>query len=142
MYTPKQVSEMLRLPVSTLRRYSVDYSDVLSEAARGGGGKKRYYTEQDIVILKRLKEYVRERKTPDEVKQLLQLVDSEPKPTPEQASSLALIPAIAEEFERLNALIAQLVEDKQSQDERLRRLEETLEWQSLPLWKRLRKKRP
>ena len=51
MFTPGQVSDMLEIPPSTLRRYVKDYPEHLSETATKKRGRR--YTELDIATLDR-----------------------------------------------------------------------------------------
>jgi DNA-binding transcriptional MerR regulator len=90
MYTPDQVSEMLQVPLSTLRRYASQYSKHLSEHTKQ---RKRRYTEQDITILARARELLSNGHSPGEVNNLLSVISTE-----EQApeSTIALIPSISE----------------------------------------------
>ena len=127
MYSPSQVSEMLGIPPSTLRRYSVLFAAFLSTQRKG---KKRTYSDDDISTLKRIKELAR--KMPiDQVGPRLGVVDDQPTAP---GSSLALIPEIAARFERLEA-------DRQSTAKEVSELRERLDalagWAALPWWKRL-----
>ena len=91
MYSPEQTSEMLKIPPSTLRRYANQYQAHLSEHATKQ--RNRRYTEQDITILARARELLREGKSPDQVNSLLSVVsDAEQSPD----KTLALIPSISQ----------------------------------------------
>jgi len=88
-YTPKQTSEMLKIPASTLRRYANQFSEHLSESAKKSRGRE--YTEADIATLQRARELLRSH-SPEDTNKLLAVIDDKP-PAPD--SSLALIPAIS-----------------------------------------------
>ena len=92
MYTPTQASEMLKIPTSTLRRYANQYANHLSEHATKQ--RSRRYTEQDITIIARAREMLREGKSPEQVNELLSVVSDGEQPSPDQ--TLALIPSISQ----------------------------------------------
>jgi DNA-binding transcriptional MerR regulator len=106
LYDPKTVSGMIDVPTSTIRRYAAQWSEFLSPAAQVSGQKRRY-TNQDVLILKRIKDLVRARKPENEIKDALQLVQESPEEIEQPESTLALIPQIAEEFDRLRSLTAE-----------------------------------
>lgn len=125
-HSPKEVSELLQIPSSTLRRYSVAFALYLSPQSPG---KKRVYTDSDVVTLGKIKELAR--KFPlEKIGPLLQVVEVSPTPPD---NSLMLIPAfkaMTKELETLRAVWA-------SDHERLDRLEKIAEWAALPWWRRL-----
>jgi DNA-binding transcriptional MerR regulator len=90
MYTPDQVSQMLKIPLSTLRRYSNQYAFYLSTHTKQ---QRRRYTEQDIVVLARARELLNSGKSPEQVSSLLSVISSE-EIQPDQ--TLALIPSISQ----------------------------------------------
>lgn len=114
LYDPKTVSEMLGIPTATIRRYAVDWSGYLSEYAQRPG-KKRRYTDRDVLILKRLREYIGQRKDRDEIAQLLLVVEPD-----KTSSALALLPDIVSEFESIRARFA-------AQDDQINQLRSELE---------------
>jgi DNA-binding transcriptional MerR regulator len=137
-YTPQIVSEMLDLPPSTLRRYASDYAPFLSETAQTGG-KRRRYTDQDINILRRVRQLVRERKTPEEIRGALGVVDDAP-----ASSALALLPDVLGEFERLRSVIAQMQADydntRQELSDTKDRLQQLEDYLHTPWYKRIGKR--
>lgn len=134
MFTPKQASEMLSIPVSTLRRYSVDYAQHMSESARPARGK-RHYTDQDILTLKKIRELVSSKHNPDDINRLLVIVDDHQ----DHPSALALLPDIQQAFEDIRSMLA----NERSERERLsQRLDELETWIQTPWYKRLLKKLP
>lgn len=133
MYTPMQVSEMLKIPPSTLRRYAAFFAAYLSPQAPG---KKRSYSDSDIVTLGKIKEL--SRKLPlAQIGPRLPVVEEQPPPE----SSLALIPTIAKELERLDterqAVTKGLDELRAAFQADHERLERWQKWAALPWWKRL-----
>jgi DNA-binding transcriptional MerR regulator len=83
---------MLKMPSSTLRRYANQYQAHLSEHATKQ--RNRRYTEQDITILARARELLREGKSPKQVNKLLSVVSDGEQPSPDQ--TLALILSISQ----------------------------------------------
>jgi DNA-binding transcriptional MerR regulator len=101
MYTPGQVSEMLDIPPATLRRYSAEYREFLSEDAKLRG-RRRAYTDSDLVVLQRIRQYYGERRSPKEIKKLLQVVDTqEERSRSDRDSALMLLPGLAQEFQHI-----------------------------------------
>lgn len=142
MYNPAAVSEMLNLPPSTLRRLAGQFADLLSETARIAG-KKRKYTDDDVLLLKRISQYTRQKKTPEEIRKLLTIVE----PEPEKSNALALLPSVLAEFETLRQHLAdvesKLTASQERHDQASAELLETRErlerletWLKLPWWKR------
>ena len=129
MYGPKQVSEILDISVSTLRRYSVDFADILSDGAKRTGGK-RFYTDQDILILKKIRSLSAQHKSHAEIRKSALLVDQPP------PGELALIPAIAAEFEQLRSQIARLQSDQDENRAAIDQLRKELEARR-PWWAKI-----
>lgn len=100
MFTPTQVSEMLSIPTSTLRRYSNDFKKHLSTLA--SGGRIRRYTNEDIVILARARKLLKVGHSPDEVNTLLSIVEDN-ELAYEENDGLEFVPGIAEAIEALNS---------------------------------------
>lgn len=138
MFSPKQVSDMLQIPPSTLRRYSVLFAAHLSPQKEG---KKRVYTDQDITILKRIKDL--SHKMPiDQIGPRLVIVD-DPPPAPKEETS-SLLPEIFARFDWLEADRQKTAKEISELTTRLERLEadnahtERLKaWAALPWWQRL-----
>lgn len=105
MFTPAQVSDMLQIPVSTLRRYATDYSDYLSDQAHQPG-KSRRYTDRDILILEKARQLLQAGHNAEQVRTLLPLTDIDPQPD----TNLAKVPGIAHEITALNDQAAELRE--------------------------------
>lgn len=135
-YTPAQVSAMLDIPPSSLRRLAKELKAYLSKPE----GRHRRYTEQDINTLRKARELTSQGESLASVKLSLSLVEEETS-LPASADSLALVPTISAELARMDDLyravameLDQLRSSAMEDHERLRRLES---WASLPWWKRL-----
>lgn len=126
LYGPKAVSEKTGIPPSTLRRYSVEHADQLSETARHTGGKRRY-TDADILTLIQIRG-----KTPPG------LVET-------TTQHQAILPVeVLQMFDSFNSQIAQLRADLEAQRIELeaahKKLDEIEQRSQLPWWKRFRGK--
>lgn len=146
-YTPGQVSEMLGIPVSTLRNYSRTFSEYLSSQ---DGRKQRLYTERDTVVFSMIKDLSAQNIPISEIGPRLVVVEPvEDKPQP---SALALVPSIAAELEDSRSLARSALSKVVATDEKTEllaaQLAASLEDQSkisakinnylsLPWWKRL-----
>ena len=97
MFTPKQVSVMLKIPTSSLRRYASVFGDMLSESA-SQPGKRRLYNDSDLVTLGKIRQLTSSKKTPDEIRALLQVVDDDPPPV----TALMLVPEVLQAFEKVS----------------------------------------
>ena len=120
MYTPQQVSEMLKIPSATLRRYAQQFASHLSEHTKQ---HHRRYTEHDIAILARARELFTEGKPPDEISSLLAVMSAE-QPSPDK--TLALIPSISQALSEaldtarlLRTQVSEMSEHQTQQDNRM-----------------------
>ena len=131
---------MLKVPASTLRDYCRKYADLLSPSA-AATNKHRRYTDQDIVTLGRIKQLIRERKTPDEIRQLVNLVTDRPDET-----ALASMPAVLEQFDQLRGQLASMQDQLAKTQDRLTKTEDQLasleEYLKKPWYRRLISKPP
>lgn len=114
MYTPKQVSDMLKIPPSTLRRYAAHYSDYLSTEKRS---RRRVYNERDIATLEKIRSLAGDGQSVDAIKSQLSVIDTE-EPTSTElakraADTLALVPSIAALFEDLGNKLQDVTADNQ-----------------------------
>lgn len=69
--TPSQVAAMIGVSTSTVRLWSTQFADFLSDAARPGAGRRRSYTPDDVGVLQRAYTALHEGKTVSDVVQLL-----------------------------------------------------------------------
>lgn len=76
--TPAQVANMLGVSSSTLRLWSTQFADHLSEAARPGAGKRRSYTPDDVSTLTQARDALRSGRTVPDVVSLLSVPQDTP----------------------------------------------------------------
>ena len=133
MVTPKQVSETLNVPGSTIRRWALRFEAVLSKQV----GKKRVYTLQDVDTFRKIRDYSKQGRNLDAIEAELMLVM--PRVKKADAVGLTVHPEVLRVINELNDqnVAMQLQLDKlQEQHNRL------LAWLMLPWWKRLFRQRP
>jgi DNA-binding transcriptional MerR regulator len=95
MYTPSQISDILNIGKSTLRRYAQEYTEHLSEHA---SKKRRSYTEQDMHVLRIIRDEHKKRKSTEVIKRELPvLLAQAPEQTPDD--TLSMIPTVQAEIE-------------------------------------------
>jgi DNA-binding transcriptional MerR regulator len=121
MYTPAQVSTMLSIATSTLRKYSAAYKSYLSPSANR---KQRTYTDADIATLKRVCDLRSQNVPLAEISSHLNILEDTPPDT------MTMIPAVAAQFEDLYKRIAALAEAQATEIDTLRTRIEQLENQS------------
>jgi len=138
MFTPGQVSDMLEVPPSTLRRYVKDYPEHLSKTATKKRGRR--YTEADIATLARAREMLQQGRSPDEVGSLLAVVGQDD-PEAEPDSVLNLVPSISqalsevqEQAQALRSILENVADNQNEADSRLEALEA---WSREPWYRRL-----
>ena len=137
MFTSGQISEMLEIPPSTLRRYVKDYGAHLSPTATKKRGRR--FDERDVSIIARGRELLQQGRSPEEVAQLLGVLEDGP-PT-EPTDALALVPSISKALteaidmaQSLRADVDDLNDNQKGQDERISAIEN---WMSQPWYRRL-----
>jgi DNA-binding transcriptional MerR regulator len=129
-FTPAEVCAMLEVPPTTLRRYCDSWEEFLNPRAHSTG-KKRRYTDNDILILHKVKAMTRNRRPPEEIRAALTVVTPESEPA---GNVLALLPSVIAEFDSLRAQIAALQSEQTETQDRLKRLEA---WLKMPWYKKL-----
>lgn len=117
--TPAQAAALLGVSGSTLRRWSDDYADRLSEAASPGAGRKRTYTPDDLAVLQRAAALLKAGKPPAEVGALLGVVPESLAPT---GSALVTLPKIAGDLSQAIEVIGHLKTIAQAQAAEVDRL--------------------
>ena len=128
MVTPRQVSETLNVPGSTIRRWALRFEAVLSKQV----GKKRVYTLQDVDTFRKIRDYSKQGRNLDAIEAELMLVM--PRVKKSDAVGLTVHPEVLRVINELNDqnVAMQLQLDKmKAQQDRL------LAWLMLPWWKRL-----
>lgn len=96
-YTPRQVSEMLGVPESTLRRWAVMFRAQLSDQK---GRKQRLYLDQDIYVFSQVKDLASQNIPLSEIGSRIVITGDT---AGEANSALLLIPTISARFEQLEA---------------------------------------
>ena len=129
MVTPKQVSETLNVPSSTIRRWALRFEDVLSKQV----GKKRVYTLQDVDTFRKIRDYSKQGRNLDAIEAELRVFKPKVKPTEEKG--LIIHPEVLKVLQEINAqnVALQLQVDK---------LQAQVNWLMLPWWKRVGKDMP
>jgi DNA-binding transcriptional MerR regulator len=128
MYTPGQVSKMLDIPPSTLRRLSKEFAAFLDKTP----GRHRRYSESDINILRQARSMTGQGMTVETILQQLPIVET----PPPAGDSLMAIPSIAAELARVDQLNRSLLGELESLKLRLDKLERLDAWRRLPFWRR------
>ena len=94
MHRPKEVAQRLGISPATLRVWSGEFEDLLSESAgkavtEAGTAAQRRYTDNDVALLERAAGLMRQGLTYLEARQRLQEPTTEPEPTSEPAPLMA-----------------------------------------------------
>lgn len=133
MVTPKQVSETLNVPSSTIRRWALRFEGVLSQQV----GKRRTYTLQDVDIFRKIRDYSKQGRNLDAIEAELKVFA--PRVQPADAKGLTVHPEVLRVISELNSQnVAMQLQLDQLQAEH----EKLLAWLMLPWWKRLFKRIP
>lgn len=133
MVTPKQVSETLNVPSSTIRRWALRFEDVLSKQE----GKKRIYTLEDVDTFRKIRDFSKQGRNLDAIEAELRVF--KPKVQPTEEKGLIIHPEVLKVMQEINAqnVALQLQVDKlQEQTDQL------IAWVSLPWYKRIGKPAP
>jgi len=133
MVTPKQVSETLNVPGSTIRRWALRFEAVLSKQV----GKKRVYTLQDVDTFRKIRDYSKQGRNLDAIEAELMLVM--PRVKKSDAVGLTVHPEVLRVINELNDqnVAMQLQVDKMKDQQN-----KLIAWLMLPWWKRLFKQMP
>lgn len=127
MVTPKQVSETLNVPSSTIRRWAVRFKDVLSKQE----GKKRIYTLEDVDTFRRIRDFSKQGRNLDAIE--AELMIFKPKVEPAEEKGLMIHPEVLKVMQEINSqnIALQLQVDQ---------LHAQVDWLMLPWWKKISKK--
>jgi DNA-binding transcriptional MerR regulator len=160
MLTPGQVSESLKVPASTLRRWAVKFVDHLSPQPKGRTHRK--YTVDDLNTFRRIRDLSGQGFTLEEIANRLDVVDQDPPPDDttdlittegysqmlsyavESLNSLQSTIAsqqmiIADQGQRITRLESKTIDVDAGQSDELQRLRK---WAALPWYKRIFKPPP
>ena len=127
MVTPKQVSETLNVPSSTIRRWAVRFKDVLSKQE----GKKRIYTLEDVDTFRRIRDFSKQGRNLDAIE--AELMIFKPKVEPAEEKGLMIHPEVLKVMQEINSqnIALQLQVDQ---------LQAQVDWLMLPWWKKISQK--
>ena len=135
MITPKQVSESLNVPSSTIRRWAARFEDVLSKQ----DSKKRMYTMEDLDTFRKIRDYSKQGKSLDNIADKLKIVSSKVDQEQKPETGLILYP----ELVRFMQDIAEQNVALQLQADKLQeQIDQLSAWVSLPWYKRIGKPAP
>ena len=129
MVTPKQVSETLNVPSSTIRRWALRFEDVLSKQV----GKKRVYTLQDVDTFRKIRDYSKQGRNLDAIEAELMLFM--PRVKKADAVGLTVHPEVLRVINELN-------EQNVAMQLQLDKLQAQVTWLMLPWWKKVGKEMP
>lgn len=118
---PSQLAEMLDVSEPTIRRWSLRFKAFLSDYATPTQGSRRRLTEQDVLVLRRVKALVDAGFSLDAIETQLQQEPAEP--LPELSSMQASDAKLQDPFSAIAQALAQIA----TQDERIARLEARFE---------------
>lgn len=127
MVTPKQVSETLNVPSSTIRRWAVRFKDVLSKQE----GKKRIYTLEDVDTFRRIRDFSKQGRNLDAIE--AELMIFKPKVEPAEEKGLMIHPELVR-------FMQNIAEQNVSLQLQVDQLQAQVDWLMLPWWKKISKK--
>lgn len=129
MVTPKQVSESLNVPSSTIRRWAVRFEDVLSKQ----DSKKRMYTMEDLDTFRKIRDYSKQGKSLDNIADKLKIVSSKVDQEQKPETGLILHPELV-------SFMQNIAEQNVALQLQANKLQEQVDWLMLPWWKKISKK--
>ena len=129
MITPKQVSESLNVPSSTIRRWAVRFEDVLSKQ----DSKKRMYTMEDLDTFRKIRDYSKQGKSLDNIADKLKIVSSKVDQEQKPETGLILHPELV-------SFMQNIAEQNVALQLQANKLQEQVDWLMLPWWKKISKK--
>ena len=153
-YTPGDVSKLLGVPTSTLRRWAVRFEKALTPQAPEAG-RHRVYSNSDLETFKQIRDLAAKGHSLRAIENILSVIPSgqskpeftpnyepegEPAPDSEPSQNSALmVLAVSRELGTHNAQIQALQDQINKQNERLSAL---TEFMALPWYKRIGKRPP
>ena len=129
MITPKQVSESLNVPSSTIRRWAVRFEDVLSKQ----DSKKRMYTMEDLDTFRKIRDYSKQGKSLDNIADKLKIVSSKVNQEQKPETGLILHPELV-------SFMQNIAEQNIALQLQVDQLQAQVDWLMLPWWKKISKK--
>lgn len=153
-YTPGEVSNLLGVPASTLRRWAVRFEKALSPQDMEAG-RHRVYANSDLEVFRQIRDLAAKGHSLRSIENILTVIppgqakpefmpnfepEGEPTPPGEQSQNSALmVLAVSRELGTHNAQIQALQDQINKQNERLTAL---TEFMALPWYKRIGKRPP
>ena len=135
MITPKQVSESLNVPSSTIRRWAVRFEDVLSKQ----DSKKRMYTMEDLDTFRKIRDYSKQGKSLDNIADKLKIVASKVDQEQKPETGLILHPVLVSFMQNIaEQNVALQLQANKLQEQ----VDQLTAWISLPWYKRIGKHVP
>jgi len=135
MITPKQVSESLNVPSSTIRRWAVRFEDVLSKQ----DSKKRMYTMEDLDTFRKIRDYSKQGKSLDNIADKLKIVASKVDQEQKPETGLILHPELVSFMQNIaEQNVALQLQANKLQEQ----VDQLTAWISLPWYKRIGKHVP
>ena len=135
MITPKQVSESLNVPSSTIRRWAVRFEDVLSKQE----SKKRMYTMEDLDTFRKIRDYSKQGKSLDNIADKLKIVASKVDQEQKPETGLILHPELVSFMQNIaEQNVALQLQANKLQEQ----VDQLTAWISLPWYKRIGKRVP
>ena len=131
MITPKQVSDSLNVPPSTIRRWANRFESHLSSRK----GKKRVYTTSDLDVFRRIRDYSASGLGLDRIDELLGVVEKQE----DQSKELLVLADFVQAIESAHNTIAQMQNQIDEQSARIDSLEEYIK---SPWYKKIFGSRP
>jgi len=155
-FTPGEVSRLLDVPPSTLRRHVALLGEYLSPEARRQ--RARLFTMADVEILARVRQLTDQGMHLEDIGPIIAATIEQagegveyPAGAPEaedttEQTALMVVARISEKLDRVNRSLADQAGDLQALrlqlDQQARRLAELEAWRALPWWQRFGKKPP
>lgn len=135
-YTPGEVSTMLSIPPSTLRRYVATFGEYLTPEARKKRG--RNFTEEDINVIAQIRDLASqgiplESIGPQIAQTFEHIPDSQEIPS---TTALALFNSLSDQMSGISQELDQILEEQQRLKDRIEQLEE----EARPWYKRIFKR--
>jgi len=138
MITPKQVSDSLNVPASTIRRWAARFEEYLSPRK----GKKRSYTTGDMDTFRRIRDYSAEGFSLDRIAEMLSVVESPADQSTELLKLSDFIQSLEIAHSTVTKLQNQLDENSIKLEEQQARIQALEEYIALPWYKKIVNKPP
>ncbi len=132
-YTTKQTANILQVAPNTLRNWSDQYADYLSESARPGAQPERRFTDKDLTVLTYIKQLRSEGMKEDGIKSRLSETSFndveilQPATTTLQSEPATALPTVQEEHHNAPALLMVMNDLEKRIDAKIAALERSRE---------------